>query len=322
MNDEILIKFLLKETNEEENAAVKEWLAADEANLASFQQFGKIWEAGKKLNTASQLDENEAWNRFKVKASALPKAPVTLPLKAQRNNYSWLKIAAIFVLAIGIWTMYSIFKPEAYTQLTAQNEVRTTTLPDGSSITLNRKSLLSYASDFKNDRSVRLDSGEVFFNVAHDKTRPFVIKTDDVSVEVVGTSFNVKHMRKETEVIVETGIVKVTVGSEEIKLTKGEKVLISHLSKKLVKEQNEDQLYNYYRSQQFELNNTPLWKIAAVLGEAYGRKITLTPAIRDLPLSTTLKFGSLDQNLEIICQSLDLNRTNQQQEILLSKNNR
>lgn len=329
MNDELLIKFLLKETSEEENIAVTQWLADDEGNLASFTQFSKIWEASKKLGAVSRVDENIAWNKFQEKASALPKEKISphftketatvIPLKETRSNYSWLKIAAIFVLAVGSWLLYNTFKPSSYTELAAGNEVNTTVLPDGSSITLNKKSLLSYASNFKNNRSIHLDSGDVFFNVAHDKTKPFVIKTDQVSVEVVGTSFNVKHLNKQTEVIVETGIVKVTLGTEEIKLTKGEKVVISSNSKKLLKIENTDQLYNYYRSRQFEINNTPLWKVAEVLTEAYGKKITVAPEARALTLHTTLKFDSLEHNLDIICQVLDLSHSNNEQEILLFK---
>lgn len=309
MNDELLIKFLLQETSEEENIAVQEWLAADEANMRHFIQFEKIWTASKKLHTESNVDETLAWNKFKEK---------TVQIQPLKKNYSWLRVAAVFLLAIGIWATYSLLNHTTYVELSASNQVITKNLPDGSAITLNKKSQLSYASDFKNKRSVKLHSGDVFFSVAHDKTHPFIIEADDVEVEVVGTSFNVKHQKNQTEVIVETGIVKVSLGNEEIKLIKGERVLISSSTKKLIKEQNTDQLYNYYRSKIFVLNKTPLWKIVPVLNEAYDAKIILDPAVKDLTLNTTLKMGSLDHNLLIICQTLNLNLSHQQQEILLS----
>ncbi|MNR18056.1 fec operon regulator FecR [compost metagenome] len=104
---------------------------------------------------------------------------------------------------MGAWTIYQFVTPVAYTAVMAGNKVMTRTLPDGSELTLNKKTQLSYASNFKNNRSIRLDSGDVFFNVAHDKSHPFVIEIDEVSVEVVGTSFNVKHVNSQTEVIVE-----------------------------------------------------------------------------------------------------------------------
>ncbi|SHE85867.1 FecR family protein [Pedobacter caeni] len=317
MTDELLIKFLLKETSEEENTAIQEWLAAEPANISQFIEFEKIWEASKTLAPASKVDEEQAWNTFKEKTKKLNKKEeaVVLPLK---KNYTWLKVAAVFVLAIGAWTLYQLMAPVAYTELTANNEVLLKTLPDGSELTINKKSQLSYASDFKNDRSVRLDSGEVFFSVAHDKTRPFVIKADQVSVEVVGTSFNVKHDKNQTQVIVETGIVKVRLGNEEIRLIKGERVSISNVTKKLIKEQSEDQLYNYYRSKQFICTGNTLAEVAQVLSEAYGVKITVDPAAQHHTFYTTLKLTSIDENLKVICDALNLTRSGNEQEILLS----
>lgn len=317
MTDELLIKFLLKETSEEENTAIQEWLAADPANISSFIQIEKIWEAGKLLAPTSKVDEEQAWNKFKEKTTKLTKQEaVVLPLK---KNYTWLKVAAVFVLAIGAWTLYQLMAPVAYTDLSASNEVLIKTLPDGSELTINKNSQLSYASDFKNDRNVRLDSGEVFFNVAHDKIHPFVIEADQVSVEVVGTSFNVKHSAKKTEVIVETGIVKVRLGNEEIRLVKGERVSIGRNTKKLVKEQSEDQLYNYYRSKLFVCNGNSLTEVAEVLNEAYGVKINVDPAARKYTLFTTLKLSAtLEENLKLICETFDLTFSRNQQEILLS----
>lgn len=318
MTDELLIKFLLKETSEEENTTIQEWLAADPANISRFIQFEKIWEASKILAPESKIDEEQAWNTFKEKTTKLNKKEeaVVLPLK---KNYTWLKVAAVFVLAIGAWTLYQLMAPIAYTELTASNEVLLRTLPDGSELTINKKTQLSYASDFKNNRSVRLDSGEVFFSVAHDKTRPFVIKADQVSVEVVGTSFNVKHYSNQTQVIVETGIVKVRLGNEEIRLIKGERIFISNVTKKLIKEQSENQLYNYYRSKQFICTGNTLAEVAQVLGEAYDVRINIAPAAQQLTLFTTLKLTStLDENLKLICNTFELTRSGNEQEILLS----
>ena len=120
MTDELLIKFLLKETSEEENTTIQEWLAADPANISRFIQFEKIWEASKILAPESKIDEEEAWNTFKEKTTKLNKREeaVVLPLK---KNYTWLKVAAVFVLAIGAWTLYQLMAPIAYTELTPSN---------------------------------------------------------------------------------------------------------------------------------------------------------------------------------------------------------
>lgn len=331
MTDELLIKFLLKETSEEENTAIEKWLAAEPANIIEFLELEKIWESSQLLGPKTSVNEGEAWISFKEKLNKKEKAKAmsveissaqTLPIKGivpRKTKLNWINIAAVLVLTIGALIFYEVFNREKYQELIANQEVIIQQLPDGSELTLNKKSALSYASDFKTDRSIRLDSGEVFFNVMPDSSHPFIIEVDEVLVKVIGTSFNVKHLNQQTEVIVESGIVKVSLKNETINLVAGERVLISHNSEKLIKEQNQDQLYNYYRTKEFILKNTELWKLAAVLNEAYDVKISIDPAIKNLTLNTTLKLSaSLDYNLGIVCQGLNLTYSSNGKEILLS----
>lgn len=66
-------------------------------------------------------------------------------------------------------------------------------LPDGTLVRLNSDSKLSYDMDMQihDQRNVTV-IGEAFFIVAHDKERPFVVKTNKVSIKVLGTEFNVR----------------------------------------------------------------------------------------------------------------------------------
>lgn len=319
MTDEILIKFLLKETSDEENRAVEKWLAADPAHVSEFLELEKIWESSQLLAPKSTVNEAEAWISFQDKVKKKKQEKETAVIVPLRRNYTWISVAAVFLLAFGSWMLYQVFSPVTYTLLNANQEILTQKLPDGSELILNKRSALSYATNFTKDRSIRLDSGDVFFQVAPDKSHPFIIQVDQVSVKVVGTSFNVKHLNQQTEVIVETGIVKVSLGGETVELVKGERILISGNTKKLVKEQNKDELYNYYRTKLFVLRNTPLWKLAQVLNEAYDVKISVDPALRNLTYNTTLKLDApLDYNLGIICMGLNLTYSSNGKDIVLS----
>ncbi|WEK21180.1 MAG: FecR domain-containing protein [Candidatus Pedobacter colombiensis] len=315
MTDELLIKFLLKETNEEESVRVQNWLDTTPSNKAYFLQFEKIWNTSKTLSSQSKINEDDAWLRFQQKATS--SNSITRRLMPA---YNWLKVAAVFVIIAAGWSLYNLLKPVSYITIAAGNTVTTKVLPDGSDLTLNKNTSISYANNFKNNRSIHLQHGDVFFNVAHDKTKPFVIEIDKVSVLVVGTSFNIKHLDNQTEVIVETGIVKVTLGKDQISLQKGEKVMIKNNTSKLIKEQITDHLYDYYRSKEFIVNNTPLWRMVEVLNEAYNTNITINdPAIKNLTLNTTLRASaSLDYNLNLICRTLDITMVRNQNQILLS----
>ncbi|TKC09294.1 FecR family protein [Pedobacter frigoris] len=328
MKDELLIKFLLKEANAHENTKVQQWIDADPAHKTYFTQFEKIWLASKTLSPNGKADEEQAWIRFKARVAAsqsgenIDSLTQKNTVKSLKVNYSWLKIAASFVLIAGIWFIYNFFGEQNYTNLSAGNQVITETLPDGSAITMNKNSVISYATDFKEERSVQLKQGDVFFDVAHDKSHPFVIEIDQVSVTVVGTSFNIRHVKDETEVIVETGIVKVASGNDVIELRKGEKVSIKPSSPQLIKETNKDQLYNYYRSNYFVANNIPLIKLTTALNEAYDTQIVINePSTANEPINTTLKRAdSFDSNLATICKTMDLKITRNGAQILLSKN--
>ncbi|RZK38396.1 MAG: hypothetical protein EOO90_22460 [Pedobacter sp.] len=228
MNDEILIKFLLNESSAEEQVEVHNWLNQNDENRSYFSGLQKIWVESKALGTVANRDVDLAWDKFKASTSA--SEVKTLKLKP-RNV--WMRVAAALVFALGSWLLYTMFDGGGYTDLNADNQVFSQLLPDGSELTLNKRSHLKFANNFKDNRSVQLDSGDVFFSVKSDKEKPFRVQIDQMMVEVVGTSFNIKHLKQETEVVVESGIVKVSLGSDEVLLHKGEKLVIGESNLKL-----------------------------------------------------------------------------------------
>ncbi|MCJ0743166.1 FecR family protein [Pedobacter montanisoli] len=321
MDDELLIKFLLKETSEKENAEVQDWISADGENEKYFKQLEQIWNESAGLAIQSSVDEELAWQKFKTRV--VPKEENILPaqLKVKRNNSNlkWLSIAATLFIVAGAWLVYSLIG-SGYTEVSSEALVVNKALPDGSQLVLNKNTTLSYADDFKQNRKVLLLRGEVFFDVAHDRSHPFTISMDQVNVRVVGTSFNIKRNANSIEVIVESGVVKVKKNQSEISLVKGERITIGTDAKaQLVKQVNEDELYNYYRTQLFVARNTPLYRLVNVLNEAYGVQIVPADDIKGLRIYTTLPFNNLDKNLNNICDALDLEIQRNQNQILLSK---
>ena len=94
------------------------------------------------------------------------------------------------------------------TYATAKGERRTIKLADGSTIELNAGSSLSVALAPR-ERHVILTEGEAVFDVAPDKTRPFLIAAGDRTVRVVGTRFDVRRLAGELTISVERGLVEV-----------------------------------------------------------------------------------------------------------------
>jgi transmembrane sensor len=305
--DSLLVKYMLHETTPDEKLQVEQWLAADEANEKEFQHFVFIWQENEKLQQKSTIDEDIAWQRFKQLAYEKSAAKAkTIPLRAR--SFGWMRIAAMLVLMIGVSAImyYTIYGDRTLT-LTAENTVITQTLPDGTMVTLNKNARLRYPKSFSsNTREIRLE-GEAFFDVSHDKSKPFIIHANEADIRVVGTSFNVKTASDVTEVIVETGIVRVSKQQQQVILNRKEKATVKKDVAEPIKEHEFDELYNYYRTKEFVCHGTALRKLVAVLNEAYNVHIIIENEDKnELPITTTFRNDSLDNILTVISSTFNL----------------
>ncbi len=75
-------------------------------------------------------------------------------------------------------------------------------LSDGTKVWLNAASKIEFPASFEDHTRIVRTRGEVYFEVAHDETRPFVVKTEDHRVKVLGTHFNIKQYSNDTEKVV------------------------------------------------------------------------------------------------------------------------
>ena len=300
------MKHLLGEATPEEEQTVMEWMKESETHQEYYNQFKKIWDQSKALASVSNVDVNKAWGRFQNKISGQHE-----PAKIIKPRFSWIRVAAsiILIAGLGITLFMLINKNSASKEMVVQTgqNVLIDTLPDGSVITLNKRSTVTYPSKFKdNTRAIAL-KGEAFFNVVPDKKKPFIISVNDVQVTVVGTSFNIKSENGNTEVVVETGIVQVTRSGKTVELNAGEKIHLSANDSIASKEAVSDKLYNYYRSKEFVCDETPLWKLVQVLNEAYDAKIVIgRKELNDKRITTIFYNESLEKILEVIHLTFDI----------------
>ncbi len=313
------MKQLLGETNAVEQQLVQQWLAEDPANYAYYNQLKKIWESSLQLAAVSAVDTGKAWEKFQDRISNKEESKIT----EQRSHFHRMKVAAAVIVLVSLgWLGYSLFNrdvPVKELLVQTQQQVLNDTLSDGSVVVLNKNSSISYPSAFKGDkRKVNL-KGEAFFSVTPDKKKPFVIDVNDVQVTVVGTSFNIKSHEGKTEVVVETGIVRVTQNGKTVELKAGEKIVTGAADTAMAEKQVvSDQLYNYYRTKEFVCDGTPLWKLVDVLNEAYGTNIEIGRAeLRNLPMNTTFVNESLDQVLEVIRLTFNIKVTKTGDKIIL-----
>ena len=111
-------------------------------------------------------------------------------------------------------------------ELTQRGEIKTVVLPDQTEVTLNSDSRIIYPDHFVgNERSVEL-YGEALFDVTSNPARPFTVKTESLSIKVIGTVFDVKEYADDlvTSVSVVSGKVEVGLADEKLMLGQNQQV--------------------------------------------------------------------------------------------------
>lgn len=215
----LLAKYFAGETDEKGNRAVSEWLEAKPVNRTLFNKIKTDWENINTMNT--QFNVDKAWDKLHDRIITGENAKAKLEDDVPRTRFTLsyltpLRIAASLFLVIGlaaaVYTAVKITNNRNYiTVRTAENTLNTSiTLPDGSKVTLNSGTRLTYPKKFEaGERKVSL-WGEAFFEVAHNKNWPFIIRANNALVKVLGTSFNVNTNAEnhQVKVYVATGKVQ------------------------------------------------------------------------------------------------------------------
>ena len=118
-------------------------------------------------------------------------------------------------------------------------EKQEVTLSDGTVLHLNSGSRLTYPSVFSGENRTVFMDGEAYLDVAKDPGHPFVIKSQDIDIKVLGTSFNFKNFAQErtAELLLMEGSVEASVSARSetrvVRLTPGDKMYYNRESDKL-----------------------------------------------------------------------------------------
>ncbi len=307
--DDLLVNYLLHETSIPERTQVEAWLRESDRHQQYYAQLRTIWQQSQPSAESLVVDEQIAWEHFQQRIQK----PSIRSIPRFRG---WIR-AAVFLLMLGIgWQTYLWLTPTELLSVQSGNQSQSITLPDGSSVTLNRHSSLRYDKTFRS-RRVHL-AGEAFFSVQRDPSRPFTVEVNALTVRVLGTSFNVKQTDTQTEIVVKTGHVEVRRQPYRIDLRPQEKAIVPADERKPEKLKIHDDLDTYYHTKTFVCRQTPLRTLVRTINEAYGAQVRLArPELEALPITTTLPQLPLERVLEIIAHTLQLKIERQGNQFLL-----
>lgn len=166
---------------------ISHWIAEDESHRELAREAYLFWTAEQAMKFSRDGSTEIALSKVYKRRNA-----------AIRKHYSkiYQRIAAVLLLPLLIASAILV-KNSIKTDPVQMIEVRTTAgmtstvvLPDSSTVWLNSGSVLRYPSSFSNTRDVEL-LGEGYFKVTKDPDHSFHVKTSAMTIEVVGTEFNV-----------------------------------------------------------------------------------------------------------------------------------
>lgn len=187
---------------------------------------------------------------------------------------------------------------------TARGQQYQVVLPDGSKVWLNAASTFTFSTNLVslNQRKVEL-TGEAYFEVAKDKTRPFIVKTDKQEVEVLGTHFNVNSYSDElaTRTTLLEGSVKVSNRNEQKILHPGQESLLGKNGLSIRKADTEEAVA--WKNGDFIFNNEEFGSILRQVARWYNVEIVDNGNRKDLHLSGTV---SRSKNISVVLKALEV----------------
>lgn len=294
-------------------AELLEWRSSNPANNSLYQKMQQLEGKLDLLKVYKQLNTETSLKTLKGKIQNH---------KIAQNRHKhlivfsrWAAVAACFTLLVS-GVFYLSHRLDTVTLENIGLESKNFVLPDGSKITLNSNTLVTYSEKkFDAERRLILVRGECFLDVLHDKTKPFSIHYKDVAITDIGTAFNVRLTPKKIEVAVNTGRVEVNPnsGTTAIDLNAGESASYLFSAKKLEKSKILDVNYKAYADHIFLFNESTLLEVVDALTKVFHQKIVLVdPSLHNKRLTAEFKNQSLKDILQVVSKSLNVKITTRQ----------
>jgi transmembrane sensor len=213
------VDFRVGDADPSARARFDEWLRASPEHIRAYMEIARTYVELPALKPDYKIDVAGLIACAKSDANVLQlreavPAPVS-PSRRRAVRGPWAVAASIALTVIALSVAWS-WTHRYPTYATEIGENRSLTLSDGSTVDLNARSRLRIEFS-KGERRVELLEGQALFDVTHDAARPFVVKSDGVTVRAIGTQFDVYRGSSGTTVTVVQG--KVAVGDSDVSQT-------------------------------------------------------------------------------------------------------
>ena len=298
--------------SEEYKAQFLTWLQASKEHVRAYKKVEQIWRDIPLAQQVTEAQNNRVTSLFQFRKSKTNAAPL-------------LALAASLLIACISYFVPISAPTERLHFATDIGQNQTIELADGSVITLAAKSQLSSLIS-SSERTIELRSGVAYFDVAANRALPFVVRSGNSEITVLGTEFEVRNSPRSTQVSVTEGTVtfapipatNTSVVNQVLKV--GEQAEISAEGQWLYQRPYDHTQAASWKRGRLTYINEPL----AVILEEVNRYRSIpihieSPELAKLRLTTSFATDKTQELLTALSQLSSIKVTEQSQQVLLSK---
>jgi len=291
------------------------WLKQSEENKATYNAYKQVWEAAGNGLHEEKLNIDQGWEDLNRKIAVFESADGFESKRhfiSRKAMYMLARIAAIFLIAFGVYYIFSTVNkqdPAKIVQMATEDVKQSLVLPDGSEIALNSGSEINYPETFSATSRQIAFEGEAFFNITHNPEKPFIIRSGELQIEVLGTSFNFFACpeAEEMTLFLESGKVlfssiNLQDGSirEQLILSPGQKGVFNKNNGLICKSDFTGQNYLAWKTGIIEFEKTPLPEVFRVLENTYNLQVETENSFEDLCLTARFENETPESIFETI----------------------
>lgn len=306
--DELIVRFLDGSINETEREILFRNIRKDPEIKKKFNNMIRIWNVSRLEEQT--IDPAGAYLKFQQR--------MEIPQESGHPNkfFRYIKYTIPVAASIALLLIFIfLLKPgnrESQDQLSLFTELKmpsgakgSINLSDHSTVWVNTNSTLYYPEKFTgNTRTVKI-TGEAYFEIAKDASKPFIVDLGNEKIKVLGTSFNVRNNTGLTEVALLTGKVCIETVSDgkKIYLKPNEKWVYSKHTGKGSIETTDAGIYNIWIKDRLVFDNANLSYVITCLERWYGIRIQYTQQVNKIEgISLSVRNESIEEVLKGIQQ--------------------
>jgi len=315
----ILPKVFSGDASPDEKNIVEDWMKANSANREAYETFARLWKLTGKITVPEIIDIDSEWDRME-KDIKKDIAPALLKPVVSLTRILQIAASVVILSALAFFGFHITGIKSEKAPVFASSTIN---LPDGTSVTLNAGSKITYKNDYgKNHRNISL-KGEAYFEVASNPGQPFIINAQSAFVRVTGTKFNVKAYTNKTDIRVTVlegtvDLYKAGQPQNATGLNAGETGIFNKTSQKISKEPLRNLNDLSWKTRVIDLHETPFAEVVEILKNTYHYSITIDPVIENCSVTVRFEHLELDSVLDILQSTLDLHITRKGKHIAIS----